>query len=113
MNEPLIALAAVICNVSAQLSMKHAGDTGHTGAELSAWLSPWLLGSIVLYGASFLLTVRVMAVNPLSIASPTMAGGTFLLITLASWLLLGEGMSYQKLIGLALIFCGIIVLARS
>ena len=113
MKEPWIALAAVLCNVSAQLAMKYAGSAGHTGKSLAAWLSPWLLGSVVLYGMSFLLTMRVLAVNPLSVASPAMAGSTFLLVTLASWLLLGEGLGYQKLIGIALIFAGIVVLTRS
>lgn len=114
MKEPLIALIAVICNVGAQLAMKYAGRAGHVEKSLlAAWLSPWLLTAVALYGLSFLLTVRVFAVNPLSVASPAMAGSTFLLITLASWLLLGEGLGYQKLAGIGLIFLGIVVLSRS
>lgn len=113
MKEPWIALIAVLCNVGAQLSMKYAGREQQAAKALAMWLSPWLLGAVMLYGISFLLTVRVVAVNPLSVASPAMAGGTFLLITMASWLLLGEGIGYQKIAGIAFIFMGIVLLTRS
>lgn len=113
MKEPWIALIAVLCNVGAQLSMKYAGREQQAAKTLAIWLSPWLLGAVMLYGISFLLTVRVVAVNPLSVASPAMAGGTFFLITMASWLLLGEGIGYQKIAGIAFIFMGIVLLTRS
>ncbi|HZW23313.1 hypothetical protein [Noviherbaspirillum sp.] len=113
MKEPLIALIAVLCNVIAQLSVKQAGTTGAAGTGWQSWLSPWLFGAVFLYGLAFVLMVRVYAVNPLSVASPTMAGGTFLLVALASWLLLGEGMGVQRIAGIFLIFLGIYVLTRS
>jgi multidrug transporter EmrE-like cation transporter len=113
MNEPLIAVIAVICNVFAQLSAKHAGPALQLGKGLQSWLSPWLLVAVILYGVAFVLMVRVYAANPLSVASPVMAGGTFLLIALASWLLLGEGLGYQRIAGIGLIFLGIFVLTRS
>lgn len=113
MKEPWIALLAVICNVSAQLAMKYAGGSSQQASGLAAWLSPWLVAAVALYGLSFLLTVRVFAVNPLSIASPAMAGATFFLISLSSWMLLGEAMGQQKIIGMILIITGVVVLARS
>lgn len=113
MKEPLIAMIAVLCNVFAQLSAKQAGASGAGGANIHAWLSPWLLAAVLLYGLAFVLMVRVFAVNPLSVASPAMAGGTFLLVALASWLLLGEGLGLQRIAGIALIFLGILVLTRS
>jgi len=113
MKEPLIAVIAVLCNVFAQLSAKQAGQAGDLAKGLQNWLSPWLLAALVLYGLAFVLMVRVYSVNPLSVASPAMAGGTFLLIALASSLLLGEGLGLQRVAGIALIFVGIVVLARS
>lgn len=113
MHEPLLALIAVICNVGAQLAAKHAGHAVQVQKGLAAWMSPWLFFAVALYGVSFLLMVRVYAVNPLSVASPAMAGGTFVLVTLASAILLGEGMGLQKLAGIALIFLGIVLLSRS
>lgn len=113
MKEPLIALVAVFCNVAAQLAMKYAGRENQIAKSLAFWFSPWLISAVVLYGLSFLLTVRVFAVNPLSVASPAMAGCTFFLIALASGFLLGEGLGYQKLAGIGLIFVGIVILTRS
>lgn len=113
MKEPWIAIIAVLINAGAQLSMKYAGSQMQEAKGFAMWFSPWLLCALAFYGLSFLLVVRVLAVNPLSVASPAMAGGTFLLITLASWLLLGEGLGFQKVAGIALIFLGIVVLTRS
>lgn len=113
MKEPLIALIAVGLNVAAQLAAKHAGTTMQFSKGLQAWLSPWLAGAVALYGLAFVLMVRVYAVNPLSVASPIMAGGVFFLIALTSMLFLGEGLGIQKIMGIALIFFGIVLLSRS
>lgn len=118
MNDPLIALLAVLCNASAQVAMKFAGRAGLSDAEaavdtssrLLAWLSPWLLASVALYGLSFLLTIRVFANNALSVASPLMAGLTFFCIVMASWLVLGETMDVRKIGGILLILTGIVML---
>jgi multidrug transporter EmrE-like cation transporter len=116
-NDPLIALLAVLCNASAQVAMKFAGRAGMGGADAAeassrwlAWLSPWLLASVALYGLSFLLTIRVFANNSLSVASPLMAGLTFFFIVMASWLVLGETMDVRKIGGIVMILAGIVVL---
>ena len=106
MNAPLIALFAVLCNVAAQLAMKYAGRESAAVSGLGPWMSPWLFAAVGLYGLSFLLTLRVFAVNPLSVASPAMAGCTFLLIGLASSVFLHEAMGVQKMAGMALIVVG-------
>lgn len=113
MKEPWVAIIAVVINAGAQTLMKYAGRDIQVATSLAKWFSPWLLASLVLYGFSFLLVARVVAVNPLSTAAPAMAGGTFLLITLISWLLLGEALGYQKLAGIGLIFLGILLIATS
>lgn len=113
MKELWIALISVMCNVIAQLAMKYAGRGQQIDHTLASWLTPWLFIAVAFYGVSFLLTVRVFAANPLSVAAPAMAGCTFLLIALASWLVLGENMGYQKLAGIGLIFIGIAVLTRA
>ena len=113
MKLPLLALLAVFCNVGAQLAMKWSGRSSAAADTVAYWFSPWLAAAVLLYGASFLLTVRVVAVNPLSVASPAMAGGSFFLVALASSFLLGEPMGVQKIAGIALIFVGISLLARA
>jgi multidrug transporter EmrE-like cation transporter len=112
MKDPWIAIIALLCNAGAQFAMKYAGRNMEATKGLTMWMSPWLLVALAFYGLSFLLVVRVYAVNPLSVASPVLAGGTFFLITLTSWLLLGESLGYQKIAGIGLIFLGIVVLTR-
>ncbi len=111
MNAPWLAMMAVLCNVFAQLAMKQAGQMRHHAHLMSIWPTPWLVAAIALYGASFLLTSRVFAVNALSVASPIMAGATFVLIALSSCLLLNEGFGALKLAGVGLVLCGIVLLS--
>lgn len=112
MKEPWIALVAIFCNALAQFAMKHAGRDG-IAASGGGWFSYWLLSAVAFYGLSFLLTIRVYAANPLSVASPLMVGGTFLLIVLGGWLAFGESISITKLIGIMFILSGIVILSRS
>lgn len=113
MNFALLALIAVLCNVGAQLAIKAAGERVTAASGLLAWIDPVLALAVGLYGASFLLTVRVYAVNPLTVAAPVMAGGSFLLVALAGTLLLGEAPGWQRLGGMALIVIGIVLIART
>lgn len=106
-----MAVVAVLCNVLAQLAMKQAGQVRPNALDPASWMTPWLLAAIGLYGASFLLTTRVFAVNPLSVASPIMAGATFVLIALSSCVLLGEGFGWLKLAGMVLVLGGIALLS--
>jgi multidrug transporter EmrE-like cation transporter len=72
-----------------------------------------LLGAVVLYGLSFVLTALVFARMPLSLISPLMAGAIFVLISLFSFFFLGEPVGAWRLAGMALITLGIVFLARS
>jgi multidrug transporter EmrE-like cation transporter len=104
MKQPLIVLLAVLCNVGAQVALKRNADG-------PAYLSPWVILALALYGASFFLTIRVLAVNALSTASPVMAGATFLLIAAASATLFSEPLPPLKIAGMTLIVAGIALLA--
>jgi multidrug transporter EmrE-like cation transporter len=111
MKQPLLILLAVLCNAGAQVALK----TGAAG-EISnwrGWLSPGILSGLVLYGISFILTVRVYAVNALSVISPLMAGAIFVLISVAARLLFDEHITPEKTAGMLLILAGIMLLSRS
>jgi len=111
MKEPLLILLAVLCNAGAQVALK-AGSGGAL-ATLRDWLGPGILLGLGLYCVSFVLTVRVYAVNPLSVVSPFMAGAIFLLITLAARAFFDEPFTLGKTAGMLLIVAGIILLSRS
>ncbi len=103
-------LAAVICNVAAQIALK-AGAT--TDIRWQHYLSPYPLIGLALYGASFVLTLRIYADYPLSVISPLMAGAIFMLISLASALFFGEAITLHKIAGIVLIVAGIALLSSS
>lgn len=113
MNQALLALIAVLCNVGAQISIKGAGDAVERIGGLIGWLNPWLALAVLLYGASFLLTVKVFAVNPLTVAAPIMAGGAFVLTAISGSLLLGESLGLSRIAGMVLILGGILLITRS
>lgn len=113
----LLAISAILCNVSAQIAMKLASQTDRVFIQglsswLSPWLTPWIIAALALYGASFVLTVRVVSLVSLSLATPVMAGATFLLVSLASIVFLGEDISDIKILGMLLIIAGIYCLVR-
>lgn len=107
MKDPLIVLLAVLCNVAAQVALKRNAS----GTAEVEYLSPWVVLALGLYGASFFLTIRVLAANALSVASPVMAGATFLLIAMAAATLFGEQLPPARIAGMTLIVAGIALLA--
>lgn len=113
MNQPLLALIAVLCNVGAQLAIKEAGHLVERGSGILAWVNPVLMLAVGLYGASFLLTVKVFAVNSLTIAAPIMAGSTFVLVGVAGAFVLGETLGVYRLVGMGCILVGILLITQS
>jgi len=105
-QQPILIAIAVLLNVGAQISIKFAGQQGRSLSVLGQLLSPWLVGALALYGLSFLLTVRIYAVNSLSVAAPFMAACTFMLIYLLGYLLFSEPITLAKTAGLGLIVIG-------
>lgn len=103
MNAWGLALLAVVLNVAAQIAIKLAAGNLQSFPMAAA---------LVCYAASFFLTVKIYAVNPLSLAAPLMAGLTFLLTPLAAVAFLGESIAAARMIGIALIFAGIVVVSR-
>ncbi|CAB1367175.1 membrane protein of unknown function [Denitratisoma oestradiolicum] len=91
MNAWAFALLAVVLNVGAQLALKLADGR---------LLSLPLVVALACYGASFFLTLKIYAVNPLSLAAPLMAGLTFLLTPLAAVLILNESLGLARVGGI-------------
>lgn len=106
----VLVTAAVLCNALAQLMIKRGAPAALL--PLAAWLNPRLATAVLLYGASFVLTVVVYARLPLSLISPLMAGAVFLLVSLGAASLLGESLGPLRLTGAALVLIGIALLAR-
>jgi len=75
-------------------------------------LNPAILVGLVAFAASFFLWLKVLAAVPLSYAYPMVSLG-YVFIFVVSWLFLGESLPALRILGLALIVCGIFFIARS
>jgi multidrug transporter EmrE-like cation transporter len=112
-NQFWLAMAAIVCNVGAQVAVKLAGQKIEAQPGLLVWISPEILLAVFLYGLAFLFTIKVFAVNPITVAGPIMAGATFVLVGLAGSIIFAEALSLQRLLGMACILLGILLVTRS
>lgn len=72
---------------------------------------PEIVFGVGLFSASFLLWVKVLTGTELSYAYPLVSLG-YVNVMLLSWLLLGEAMTLNKVLGIGIIISGIIVLHK-
>ncbi len=75
------------------------------------FLKPAILGGVTVYGISQLLWITALRVIDLSLAYPLMIGLNFTLIMFVAWSWFKEPVSIGKLLGVCLIFAGIVTTA--
>lgn len=111
----------VLLNAVAQLGLKAATDaTGPLvagdGAILRRGLEllsvPWLWAALACYGLSVVVWLVGLSRVPVSQAYPLLSLGYVLNIGLAWWLL-GEVPNVQRVLGIAVIVFGVVLVARS
>lgn len=117
----VLALIVVAFSVTGQLFLKTGmRQVGRVGLEeLSDPLrlfgtmitTPLILAAIPLYASSFFMWTVVLSRLQLSVAYPMLAM-MYVLIPLASWLVLHEVMSWWQWVGIALIFTGVVLVGR-
>ena len=114
MSLPLMLLT-VVCVVGialGQLLFKKAAMALPLNAGWMDWaFNGWLLAALTLYGVTTLLWVWVLRSAPLHLAYPFM-GLAFVLVPALDWLLLGEPLHWQTLVGGALILVGVTLAAQ-
>jgi len=79
---------------------------------IAALASGWTWLGILCYIASFLSWIVVLRRLPLSVAFPAI-NVVHVLIPIGCWIFLGESISQRRWLGIALVVCGILLLARS
>lgn len=116
-----ILCCGVLLNALAQLGLKAATDAtgplvGAEGAVLSRALTlltvPWLWAALACYGVSVVVWLFGLSRVPVSQAYPLLSLGYVLNIGLAWWLL-GEVPNLQRVLGIAVIVSGVVLVARS
>lgn len=70
----------------------------------------WLIMGIALFGIGFLLYLFVLNKIQLNVAYPVLVSGGIILITIASWFLFKESLSWLQILGIITIIFGIYLL---
>jgi len=117
----LVSLS-VLLSATAQILLKHGmvssavrealGNGDAVAAVVAIALSPAVLGGLTAFAASVLLWLYVLARVPLSTAYPFVALGIAITVA-AGWLLFGEPLAWPKLLGVAFILAGILIVASA
>ena len=80
------------------------------GSRLAA--SPFILGGLACYVVSVVVWILALSRVPVSVAYPMLSVG-YVVNAVAAWLLFGESLSMQKLVGIGFIVIGVFLVARS
>lgn len=116
-----ILCGGVLLNALAQLGLKAATDTtgplvAANGAMLRRSLElltvPWLWAALACYGISVIVWLVGLSRVPVNQAYPMLSLGYVINIGLAWWLL-GEVPNVQRVLGIGVIVCGVVLVARS
>ena len=116
-----LVLTGVLLNAAAQLLLK-AGtnrigafsfalqNVVPIGAKIAS--SPHVLAGLGCYVVSVVVWILALSRVPVSVAYPMLSVG-YIVNAFAAWMLFGESITAQKLIGIGLIVIGVFLVARS
>jgi drug/metabolite transporter (DMT)-like permease len=111
----LLTLSCVVLIAIGQLLFKTAAAQwrveGWSWATLTGFVSPVMLLALFIYGFATLLWVYVLRTVPLATAY-ALFSLAFLIVPVLAWLVLGERISANTLLGGAIIVVGVIVAVR-
>jgi multidrug transporter EmrE-like cation transporter len=116
-----LLMTGVALNAAAQLLLK--AGTNRVGefsfALDNVWpigsrlaTSPFILGGLACYVVSVVVWILALSRVPVSVAYPMLSVG-YVVNAVAAWLLFGESLSMQKLLGIGFIVIGVFLVARS
>jgi multidrug transporter EmrE-like cation transporter len=116
-----LVLFGVLLNAAAQLLLKAGTNSiGHfefSGANLVpiGWkvaTQPYILGGLMCYAISVVVWIMALSRVEDSIAYPMLSIG-YVVNAIAAYLLFGEAVGVQRLVGIGIIVVGVYVVARS
>ena len=114
-----LVVASVLLNTAAQIALRSAARAGFSVAgrsmieiALDVASRPGILAGIACYGLSLLTWIVVLSRAEASFAYPFLALG-FVIVAIAGHLLLGEVLTERRMLAIAIIGSGVILLATS
>ena len=116
-----LVLAGVLLNAAAQLLLKagtnRIGEFAFSldnvvpiGVKVAS--SPFVMGGLACYAVSVVVWIMALSRVPVSVAYPMLSIG-YIVNAVAAWLLFGESLAAQKLVGIGFIVVGVWLVARS
>ena len=116
-----LVMLGVLLNAAAQLLLKagtnRVGEFAYSldnlapvGAKLAT--SPPILAGLACYVVSVVVWILALSRVPVSIAYPMLSVG-YIVNAIAAWMLFGESLTAQKLVGIGFIVVGVWLVARS
>lgn len=114
----LSAILAVFANLMLRAGVDRAGGfvtdlTSIHVALLNLVKQPMFDIGLFMYALATLVWIKILSVEQLSIAYPVMVSITFALVTLGAVLFFKESLNTYKILGLLIIFAGILIISRS
>jgi multidrug transporter EmrE-like cation transporter len=116
-----MVLTGVLLNAGAQLLLK-AGTNAFPAlgldrerlllSGLRVATEPHIVGGLACYVLSVAIWIAALSRAPVSVAYPMLSIG-YIVNALAAWMLFGESLSAQKLVGIGVIIVGVWLVARS
>jgi multidrug transporter EmrE-like cation transporter len=115
-------ISGVLLNAVAQVLLK--AGTNAIGGAISLTMSnafetfvkvisQWpILGGLACYALSLVVWIMGLSRSDVTIAYPMLSLG-YVVAALGAWMFLGEAISPQRLLGIAVILVGVVLLARS
>jgi multidrug transporter EmrE-like cation transporter len=118
----MIILASVMLNSAAQLALKAGANaigtvSAGSGAELvsaaiGAAGQPWIICGLVFYFVSAGLWIAALTRVDVTVAYPMLSMG-YVIAAVAAWQLFGEQLGTMRLVGIATILVGVVILTRA
>ncbi|MDG1727492.1 MAG: SMR family transporter [Emcibacteraceae bacterium] len=78
---------------------------------VNEYISPWFIGALVFYGINVVVFAKSLDFLPVNIGYPILAASSFIMLSLASWVIFGDRMNVIQLLGLGVITLGIFMLS--
>jgi multidrug transporter EmrE-like cation transporter len=116
-----LLMAGVLLNATAQLLLK--AGTNRVGEFAFTWenvvpigmklaINPPILAGLACYVVSVMVWIVGLSRVPVSVAYPMLSVG-YIVNALAAWMLFGESLTAQKIVGIGFIVVGVFLVARS
>lgn len=108
----LFFVVGIIFNGFASFVLKILGERSETLVSFETLKTPFFWLAIFLFGMNVVFYALFLQRTNLAIGYPAFVGGTFVIVLALSFFILRETLTFPQILGIALIFGGIILAVR-